>query len=665
VKLVKPFLNSILLALLCAPFAATAGVSLGEAQVQSALGQPLRVRIPLTGLDSQEGATEGNCYKLLVPRNGDDLPMMLQARSTVSLGKNPALLIQSSRKVDDPIIQLSVQVVCGPNFQRDYTLLLDPAGETVAAVEPPAVVTPPVLTKTTTEPAPNAVKVEATPIPVAEAPKRKTPRAEAALDAPAPPRRALERSVKPNQLKLSQQLPLSLPETVALASPKLKLSLGGDSLLAPTKSDSPLAQAVFQAKRQKLFAAPLEVDLDNTTEAELIVTQKRLQELQSRLNAAGAVASPAASPAASATPQPPIAVEAPVIKAPAQAEAPLAKTDSKWTDIALNWLWFPLLIMSSLLVAWMLWRHFNHPKISDNLQADFDRDDMPEPIANPAADAATNTRFGASNIAVIDTKRMGPGTIMRIAGEHSGLNIGDTDNQNPDTKLGLSTMKGPSRSEFELSGDLFHPKTSIDNMGVVEISAVTEEASVYIELGRKQEAIDILRDHVDLEQAYDKATPAPWLMLLDLYHSTQNRAEFDSIKTEFTQRFNGSIPEWEDYDSMAAQKPLLDYPHIIESLQRYWGTNKCRTFIERLLYDNREGNRLGFSLAAYRDLVILVSVHDNLMNVPVQNTGKPTMNPSLSMVDLNAPLSYAEDHSAEITLSGEVPSSIRRLPKRP
>lgn len=59
------------------------------------------------------------------------------------------------------------------------------------------------------------------------------------------------------------------------------------------------------------------------------------------------------------------------------------------------------------------------------------------------------------------------------------------------------------------------------------------------------------------------------------------------------------------------------HPHATTApRQRDWGTPAARKFLEELLYDNRGGSRLGFSLAAYRDILMLLQVHEEFDGDP-------------------------------------------------
>jgi hypothetical protein len=178
------------------------------------------------------------------------------------------------------------------------------------------------------------------------------------------------------------------------------------------------------------------------------------------------------------------------------------------------------------------------------------------------------------------------------------------------TPIGLTTVKGSgAMGPMDLSAELFQPNFDTAQLGVSMVSAVTEEASVYVELGRIEEAVAVLKDHIELERAYNRATPAPWLMLLELYHRMDSRVDFEALRSDFMKNFNGRIPEWGAFSDNAHDKLLMDHDHIMERLMKYWGSENCHPYIQKLLYDHRDNSRIGFSLTAYRELVMLDAIH--------------------------------------------------------
>lgn len=118
---------------------ATAGLSpsvyavgLGNHQVQSALGQPLKVAIDV--VSSTKGAISASCFSVGTSKeiiNGENIPVVTQGTLSVeNKGKGKhrqtRLIFTSLRPVNDPVVRLAIETSCGQRARREFTLMLDP-----------------------------------------------------------------------------------------------------------------------------------------------------------------------------------------------------------------------------------------------------------------------------------------------------------------------------------------------------------------------------------------------------------------------------------------------------------------------------------------------------------------------------------------------------------
>jgi hypothetical protein len=107
-------------------------VALGNIALQSSLGQPLRVVIPVALSDGETLNT--SCLKL-VRDPAPGAPQLLTGRVSVERNAaNTRLIVTTPRPVDEPALRLSVQAGCGDTTRRDYVLLLDPQGNESNAI---------------------------------------------------------------------------------------------------------------------------------------------------------------------------------------------------------------------------------------------------------------------------------------------------------------------------------------------------------------------------------------------------------------------------------------------------------------------------------------------------------------------------------------------------
>ncbi|CAM5496794.1 FimV/HubP family polar landmark protein [Rhodanobacter lindaniclasticus] len=151
-------------------------VELGQVQVKSALGQPLLAEIPvhpanpaeLQGLKVKLASSEQFARAGIVGGR-TDIPL----RFSVATGAHPVIRITSSVPVNDPYLDLLIEVdgKDGPSV-REYAILLDPPGAHPVAAAPAT-------------PAPAAAPRQASP-----APSRPAPSAPAAAPQPAAVTRA-------------------------------------------------------------------------------------------------------------------------------------------------------------------------------------------------------------------------------------------------------------------------------------------------------------------------------------------------------------------------------------------------------------------------------------------------------------------------------------------
>ena len=124
-----------------------AAIELGEATVQSQLGQPLRASIAFA-LAPKEQISE-SCVSLGSGQSG--LPGIGRASISIADG---ALLLRGSTPIREPMVATNVVISCPmtAHLAREYMMFIDPASATVAAppvsAQPTAAVQPPAVTAT-------------------------------------------------------------------------------------------------------------------------------------------------------------------------------------------------------------------------------------------------------------------------------------------------------------------------------------------------------------------------------------------------------------------------------------------------------------------------------------------------------------------------------------
>jgi len=110
-------------------------VALGNAAAQSALGQPLRVAIPLEAAPGELIAAD--CFGLVRPTGDGPAGIVTAKVSLERAAAVPRLVVTTRDAINEPAIRLTVQGGCEGTARRDYILLLDPS-QAATAYEVPA-----------------------------------------------------------------------------------------------------------------------------------------------------------------------------------------------------------------------------------------------------------------------------------------------------------------------------------------------------------------------------------------------------------------------------------------------------------------------------------------------------------------------------------------------
>ncbi|TAG77918.1 MAG: hypothetical protein EAZ21_13900 [Betaproteobacteria bacterium] len=618
-----PFsVRTLAFAALCAVNAPVHALSLGGERVTSFLGQPLRIEIPIQS-SAGEDSWDLNCFALAAAPRAEGVALLRQGRIELSADRK-RLIVRTYASVDDPALKFAVDVGCDSKLRREYTVLLDPAPAYSPATLPtrdasaeapsrgelaPATASPPIApiapiaaAASTREPGPRTPN---------RASSESESRRKSAANAGTAPRSARSAAAAPSRLVVKgSDAAIDAASLAALAVPRLRISgdlppwAGLDSPVGPAGAQplDELAAAIAKERRARLANAPIEEDLPARLEADLVVAKKRIAELQLQLSAAspeatGAKTSQSSEAKLPETSSPPTKV--------ADASSKAKNTEPSFFDLARDWMWIPALLAVAGLIGYLVtsWRR---QKAKRTEWASIN-----EVTVVQRGEAAENAPFSDTDEAFTEsgaTQRLGPSHADAGASDQP-LTISPLTGTAPASE---STLASRAEAKARLDSPLFHLNQSAAQVDVSELSQVTDEAQVYADLGRTNEAIEILAHHIDSVDG-DRPSPAPWLMMFDLFRKANRRADYDRLAPKFRKLFNGRLPEWDDYGrELALDDGLEAFPHLVSRIERDWGTAEVRPFLDELLYDNRGGSRLGFSLPAYRDLLLLLQVHDQL-----------------------------------------------------
>jgi hypothetical protein len=542
------------------PLAGLAGfaqaIGLGEISQQSAFGTSLRVVVPVLAGTVEELA--GECVKLVsAQQSRDGIPEVLNAR--IALERTPTgarIVVMSPRAVTDPVLKLTLQAGCDSVVRREYVLLMDPLPIDVPVAQEDggqraataAPVAEPARTSASDGPAAGAARAIAA-VPARRAPPRR--RATAMAVAPAAGATGGAAGAPKSGAATAKAAPKAA--TTQAARPKLTVSTAVPVVEAEVPGRSPGPATTAGAAVAGARAASPQANSSAALDAEAAALQQRVAELTGMVDRMQQEMR--ATEARQAAQGNRIAAEK------AARTSPQAIIGRWWNE---NW---PLLVgvvgLAALIAAVLSYRR------------------------RRATVASGQWRLETTSQGRAESRQPAPRP-MPVAATAPPESVEES-------------SPGPQGTAAPATA------TTVD---VSELSHVTEEAGVYLAFNRPERAIEVLREHI---RADPRSLPAAWLMLLDLYHAQGNESEFRALAEKFHARFNAQTPTWDAYRPLAQSDPGLEaFPHLIRQLVPVWSKPECREFLDRLLHENRDGRRTGFSLTAYEDIIFLRQLADTV-----------------------------------------------------
>ncbi len=173
----------------------------------------------------------------------------------------------------------------------------------------------------------------------------------------------------------------------------------------------------------------------------------------------------------------------------------------------------------------------------------------------------------------------------------------------------LSNQKRPdTRAQDAQRRIVPSPLTPHEQMAVNEMADISQEAEFFMEIGENDRAISLLEGSLGPDHGL---TPIPQLYLFDLYRKTGNQSAYEQLRSQFAERFNAHVPDWEE-DPANFRRELADYPRALEQVCRGWRSDSIVSTLESLLVDDTRGSRLGFDLPAYREVIFLYGIAKQL-----------------------------------------------------
>lgn len=147
--------------------------------------------------------------------------------------------------------------------------------------------------------------------------------------------------------------------------------------------------------------------------------------------------------------------------------------------------------------------------------------------------------------------------------------------------------------------------------GVTEVKDdILDQAEVYMAHGHGELAIHLLQEHL---RDAPTESPVPWLLLLDLLHREGDAAGYDAACAECRRHFNINLSAHPVSQVSGQEHGLEAYPHLLDQLVEKWRSPDLYDFFKDLIYDHRGGTRMGFEPAAFRDILLLRAIAQDVM----------------------------------------------------
>lgn len=148
--------------------------------------------------------------------------------------------------------------------------------------------------------------------------------------------------------------------------------------------------------------------------------------------------------------------------------------------------------------------------------------------------------------------------------------------------------------------------------GIEGLQSVQEQADFFAALGQFDQAEELLRRFIGENPA---TSPLAYLSLLSLYYNAQNHQAFDALREHYNHTFNAQVPNFDAFKT--DQRGLESYPETIAQIQQLWGTSDVIRLLEDFLFKvSKTQGESTFAPLAYRELLLLYGIATETMASP-------------------------------------------------
>lgn len=610
-------------AFLLSAAASSSAVSLGPMRGATVIGRPFDVTLT-TQVDPSEGLA-ALCVAADVFFGDNQLPSN-RVRISVDKGasaREALIRIRTNSAVDEPVVTVVVRGGCTQSYTRKYVLLTEILAD--SASQPPSVIGEAIPSAPVRMQSPITrdvgVKAIAAPsVPGSSSPGTKTPVIQAATKAPRagiPSVRLATKTVPDPVAKSSRsRLKLDALDLTAERDPVLRSSM---ELLTMPSTDAP-QRAAAAALWRAINAQPDDVLRGN----------QQLKALESNV----------ASMLAQNRKTDQVALEL-------RAQLEQARTQRYNNPLVYALVVLLTLILLASIFLWTRsrqqfhnvsegpwWRKETDPDdqldgpVSSSLnQEAMTRNNKPE-ILDRAAATSTNADLdldlGEGGVTELTTSRVTP-----AARPFKPLDPKDRANFSPS----LASLTGMPRI-----------------VNAEELFDVQQQADFFVSLGDFEKAVEVLRSHITDNV---ETSALAYLDLFELYHSLGRKGDYELLRKEFNRTFNVQVPAFDDYRTDT--HGLEFYTTALSRIESLWPTPKVLDIIEESIFRKPDSGNEAFSLAAYRELLLLHAIVKKIIEQPA-DLEEPGPSGALTPSAPNNPKEFSA-RAAEFTATNIQPLS--------
>jgi hypothetical protein len=522
-------------------------LGLGNVEVNSHLGQPLRASIQVQGASELKNV---DCIRVVNDNSTENQLNSANFKLSKIVDDVAILTVTTNQVLNEPIMNLSIVAECDTNMRRDYVLLLDPPLTTDAALDTEvSVINEAVadienatqVAASEASKAPQALKVVKPSKKAAKPTTNKVTNKDIVLTAGYSDAKSVDAGkVEPKIETLKDSKPrLSISGGEKSAMPSNKPQLRMDMQLQFTPDNAPVSL-------QNALAGDIEIN------DEVTVMNNRMAHLQEQINN--------------------LAHANQSLKTENQTQHQQLEVANSAKN-SLDWLGYILggaLLFSSASIT-NKWRVRRQEHLFEEAQF-----------------------------------AQGTGHFSPLNGVNSDDSFLDFDKEPVLNKELEDTTESSSINEtdslFASTDEETHAQFSVEEFN--DEHNILDHADVFLSHGRTSLAIQLLQNHL-IE--HPKKSVTEWLFLLDLLAKENMQAMYEQTALECKEHFNIRIAAFTNDEGSAKQR-LEDFPRLIAGLEDVWGTPAAQVYLDDLIYNSRLETRVGFEKTVLEELLLLKNV---------------------------------------------------------